>query len=237
MLSRLQLSRLLLSPRAQRMVEVREVSGKGRGLFALQSFPAGSVVMDDAPIAVLVPDGSDLSWSTPLSALDNELKSKLLRLSLRVALRVARECSEPQGGSSSWEQVRHLARADMGRFGEAAVSSAMMSLHEAMPATRVVTDELWRQLLGVVAVNAFALEGESLLFAGASMINHSCAPNVTLEAGNVFRAEVAIEQGDELTAGYCDLTLPAAERQDRLWWGYGFRCSCARCCSETRQHT
>ncbi len=72
------------------------------------------------------------------------------------------------------------------------------------------------------------------LFLGAVAANHSCAPNCyQLFEGPVLRLRALrpIAAGEELTIGYVDLGKPRAVRQQELWAGYGFACTCSRCAS------
>jgi len=47
-----------------------------------------------------------------------------------------------------------------------------------------------------------------------------------------LRAARDIAAGEPLTVAYLDVDLPAALRQERLAFGYGFACSCQRCQEE-----
>ncbi len=47
-----------------------------------------------------------------------------------------------------------------------------------------------------------------------------------------LRAARDIAAGEPLTVAYLDVDLPAALRQERLNFGYGFACSCQRCQEE-----
>lgn len=75
-------------------------------------------------------------------------------------------------------------------------------------------------------------EGSSI-FGTFSLLNHSCAPNVSLEylqdsnrAALVVLTDIA--EGEELCISYVDETLPDGARQAALR-PYGFACDCPRC--------
>lgn len=87
-------------------------------------------------------------------------------------------------------------------------------------------------------------------FAGVSLLNHSCRPNVELayldSAGSTptlasVRAtgDCGVVAGQPLTLSYLDLSVPWAfkDRQKHLLEGYGFACACDRCTSEAAELT
>lgn len=84
------------------------------------------------------------------------------------------------------------------------------------------------------------LNGSSESYSGSacyllsSLFNHSCEPNIemTWPANNskiAMRAARSIDKGEELTIAYIDASLPLRQRQDRLLFAYGFKCSCTLC--------
>lgn len=88
------------------------------------------------------------------------------------------------------------------------------------------------------------LSGCSESFSGSacyllcSMFNHSCEPNVEMSwpANNTkvqVRALRQIDRGEELTITYIDPNLPVKTRQNKLQFGYGFRCTCDLCTYES----
>ena len=71
----------------------------------------------------------------------------------------------------------------------------------------------------------------------ASMLNHSCEPNldVTFPANDAVLALVAardIAPAEQLTISYVDGAQGLAARRSALEFGYGFRCRCQRCREE-----
>ena len=76
------------------------------------------------------------------------------------------------------------------------------------------------------------------LFPTASLLNHSCEPNIEMFRSSsdhsptcLFVATRHIEMGDELTISYLsDASLkPVHERREYLEYNYGFQCQCALC--------
>lgn len=50
-----------------------------------------------------------------------------------------------------------------------------------------------------------------------------------------FVAARDIDTGEQLSISYIDASLNVEARQQKLEWGYGFRCSCAACDEEQKQ--
>jgi len=73
------------------------------------------------------------------------------------------------------------------------------------------------------------------LWLAASLVNHSCLPNVTeffLGDLLVLRAVKYIEAGQELLMSYVSTLQPRHVRQKYLADKFSFSCSCIRCCEE-----
>jgi len=78
------------------------------------------------------------------------------------------------------------------------------------------------------------------MFVGASMFNHSCAPNCresflfrrAQSPTIVYHAMRKIEKGEELFVSYVDYRFSYKERREKLEETYGFVCECSRCISE-----
>ncbi|GAA5856816.1 hypothetical protein JCM9279_002027 [Rhodotorula babjevae] len=91
--------------------------------------------------------------------------------------------------------------------------------------------------LGRFMTNAFAMDtGTAGVLLVASRFNHSCAPNIsrrfeTPMMHTRFIAAVDIDQGTELEITYDpnELCQPRFRRQQTLYLGYGFRCTCRAC--------
>ena len=77
------------------------------------------------------------------------------------------------------------------------------------------------------------LTGDNL-FASASFLNHSCEPNAHRsfyrdDSSVVFiKAIKDINELDEVTISYCDLTMTVSEREAATAQ-WGFKCACPRC--------
>jgi len=74
----------------------------------------------------------------------------------------------------------------------------------------------------------------SAVYLLASMLNHSCEPNldVTFPHNNGvvrFTAARDIARNEQLTISYIDAEQGTAARQHALEFAYGFRCRCPRC--------
>lgn len=75
------------------------------------------------------------------------------------------------------------------------------------------------------------------VYAFASLLNHSCVPNVDVEwlrgtAAATFRVSRDVATGEELTVAYVEPSLAVAQRQARLRHGWGFACACPACAAD-----
>jgi hypothetical protein len=105
--------------------------------------------------------------------------------------------------------------------------------------------EVYARIVGILHLNTFSLDHSdarksesSALFHHASFINHSCDPNVAMDAvdadGNVrLSCRRAVLPGEELTIAYIDCGLPTDLRKEKLEWAYAFTCVCSRCRAPT----
>jgi SET domain-containing protein len=80
----------------------------------------------------------------------------------------------------------------------------------------------------------------SAIYITASLLNHSCDPNVIVSfpRGNataVFSAARDVAAGEQLTISYMDSEQPVANRQEYLAFAYGFSCRCPRCIEELQE--
>ena len=78
------------------------------------------------------------------------------------------------------------------------------------------------------------------LFPTASLLNHSCEPNLEMFRSSskhspscTFAAVRHIDKGEELTISYISnpSTKPVHERKEYLYYNYGFECTCPSCAS------
>lgn len=80
--------------------------------------------------------------------------------------------------------------------------------------------------------NAFDFKGKPAFLFTATLLNHSCLPNVIFGENDgymIFIAVRDIQKGDEICDNYIDITLPKKERKKYLMEQYGFECCCERC--------
>eukprot|EP00929_Paragymnodinium_shiwhaense_P074932 TRINITY_DN38322_c0_g2_i1.p1 TRINITY_DN38322_c0_g2~~TRINITY_DN38322_c0_g2_i1.p1 ORF type:complete len:335 (+),score=33.63 TRINITY_DN38322_c0_g2_i1:116-1006(+) len=94
-------------------------------------------------------------------------------------------------------------------------------------------------VLGQIQCNSFELSKRHRkrdlgvgMYAGASLFNHSCQPNVIrVQQGSrlEFLASRDVAKEEALCIAYTDPRLPKAARQHELWDRYGFHCRCVSC--------
>ena len=121
------------------------------------------------------------------------------------------------------------------------MSSRLLSLDEQISVCKMNFRHptIVEDLLAGGPLNEFALfdfDGEAVgcgFFPGAGLINHSCAPSlsVQMEGRNLcFYASCSITTGEELTQSYCNIDGEGRQnRQETLKSSWGFSCCCRRC--------
>ena len=112
-----------------------------------------------------------------------------------------------------------------------------------------------KHAVGAVRTNGFVvtdIEGRRLgnaVFALASLLNHTCRPNVAVGFDSIgggsganeglvltVRALRPIESGEQLSIGYTELYRPVMLRREALEKSKGFKCTCSRCVVEEGCH-
>lgn len=137
--------------------------------------------------------------------------------------------------------VKYEAGLSAGLVKGASISSRLLTLDEQISLCKTNFRHLAtvENLLAGGPLNEFALfdfDGEAVgcgFFPGAGLINHSCAPSlsVQMEGCNLcFYATRSITTGEELTQSYCNLDGEGRQnRQETLKNSWGFNCCCRRC--------
>jgi hypothetical protein len=166
---------LLICSKTRALCHVALLPGKGRGLLANAFLRAGTLLLSDSPLALVVRGVEEhaQSFGAPFLELDQQLihSSQLSRLVLRCVHSVVKEL-ETSNESPTWNQLRVLTRPTT----LVDTKFNVDALHKAIPASRHVFNQtLLSQLMGIVHMNTIGLEvpDASAIFAAASMINHS----------------------------------------------------------------
>lgn len=219
--------------------EVRDSgAGRGRGLFATRTIPAGGLVLAERALCVV--------WGfepAALTAMTYDVRDDFIRLSpvgLTRAL-VQRVRNNPSllprlldlTGGPEWDDSDTGGQEANGVEGEALV--------DGRPAVDVfrVHDIMSRNTFGPGA-QPYSEEGarhaSTGLWTRAAYINHSCAANAQKEAVGdlmLLRATRRIEAGEEVFHSYSEAPdLDARQKALSITWG--FRCACALCQVELR---
>ena len=80
------------------------------------------------------------------------------------------------------------------------------------------------------------------LYPSAALLNHSCEPSCAvrfdLAAGAALEVRTTreVDEGEELTIAYIDISRPLAERREKLRKEYAFLCACQRCSREEAEY-
>eukprot|EP00928_Gymnodinium_smaydae_P063876 TRINITY_DN47354_c0_g1_i1.p1 TRINITY_DN47354_c0_g1~~TRINITY_DN47354_c0_g1_i1.p1 ORF type:complete len:560 (-),score=81.05 TRINITY_DN47354_c0_g1_i1:228-1835(-) len=211
---------------ASSALEVVTIAGRGRGVRAKAALEPGALLLAERAVAtapepelgeVLVKLQSRLPEETRLRLrlmCDGE---PLAPVSQPVALQAwpPPELHKERPGEVSLQRMRRIVDLNAYRCAPPWKEYAFMPDDESAP---VDDDETRHMVYGV--------------FPLGSLVNHSCAPNVSkvLLGDWVFlRAAQRIEPGEEITQFYCDVRMPLQMRQKELLDLFGFQCDCTRC--------
>lgn len=212
---------------------VSDAGKKGRGLFAKRALEPGERLLCEAPLVCGAPAGrasilalTCVGLAAQLSAsllgvglLDLRFRGVLLWVLLAAALVLAAQ--DLHRGCHLLIHVRGLRSSDKALFYELCGSHSSRYWP-------VVTE------LRVFRFNAVSDNSSGCLCAGASFVNHSCAPNACFswderEGKHQVTAMRAIREGEEIMVSYIDLWQSTAARQRSLRRNMYFDCLCTSC--------
>ena len=201
---------------------VREIPGKGRGLFATRKINPGKIILEEGPLLTM----KDTIVSTRVSldvferfylpTIDGQTKARILQLHDPV------------------DNFEHLTseKVDIDQL-----IKENPDFFELFPSS----DESCK-ILRIFANNCITVcqgSDEVAIYSQMSLINHSCDPNVswTRVRGDVKRKQVramkVIEKGEELLATYGLPNFASRDsRQRRLLSSHQFLCQCSQCSLE-----
>ena len=215
---------------------VREVPGKGRGLFATRKINPGGVILQERPLITL--------------DLDDDLRSVFGRPDGRMASKLMDQISRMDERTKAEVLNLHDPAENLSTLGSD--ENIDMSFIEESPNLRMIKhfngDDIFAKTLRIFIGNSHNLcqskeihsnTGEAGLYKHISLINHSCRPNAqwTWVRGDVSRKQVrarkTIEQGEEILAYYITNNFGSREkRREDLLLQFGMLCSCSECSLE-----
>ncbi|KAF1967831.1 SET domain-containing protein [Bimuria novae-zelandiae CBS 107.79] len=192
--------------------EIRAVTGKGYGCFALKDLKRGTRILSDRPILSLL-NGDYLKADIEEAFEKMSAEEKELYWSLASA-----NGQDPK----TWPSQIH----------ESVKGREVLRIKEQHDA-RVAKEP---SLLSIFQNNCMEQGKGCAIFPHASRFNHSCSPNASFNWNSNIQQETIhiihdVKKGDEITLSYCDMTH---EKTLRAWElkHYGFTCDCLVCTSE-----
>ncbi|EMC91815.1 hypothetical protein BAUCODRAFT_305787 [Baudoinia panamericana UAMH 10762] len=205
------------SPTASRLYELREVPGKGLGLFAATNIPLGARIICESPLLTISRNELHLVWG-PYCRLSNAQKKAYDSLHFY---------------NPPFMKLEQAGRLQL-------IDTNDTSL-DADDIDEIVRDHV--RVMGIFATNNFISGPAFAVYEEASRLNHSCIPNVhhsynpTLKKLTVHAAR-DIYAGEELLTNYVGGRFtywPRKRRQGILRQQYGFQCACVACVDRTGQ--
>ncbi len=204
-------------------LEIRPTKSRGWGLFAVADIPAGTVVVRETPLAVI--------RTLKLTVKDQEALNEKLA-TIGPLGNTEKTLTESLG-----DQLLNLG-----------VNRLWLRPFSSKVPKRVTVRDL---AIAVASANGIALATKFTatvfafgLYDVGSLFNHSCEPSVInfpvgdTTADMVFRTQIALSAGSELTVTYLvglDEVPHLDSRQASTKLHYGFLCRCHRCEREGRE--
>ena len=118
--------------------------GKGRGILATERICKGEIVFDQNPIA-FVP------------------REMVREGESRIALLGVECCKSVAKNTDVWEILRSLCRAELKE--PPPYLEVLNNMHENFPETVMFTEDRWIELIGILHLNTFGINGGSAIFA------------------------------------------------------------------------
>jgi hypothetical protein len=194
---------------ANEYYEIRAISGKGYGCFALKSIKRGTRILADDPLLVVpVAEYMQKDIQKAFDKLSPEEKNLYFTLHSGHGQDPKNWPSRIHESVLEWERKR------------------IQEQHNARVSKEAT-------LISIFQINCMELENGAGIFPHAARFNHSCNPNACFTWNSAIGKETIhtmadIEAGDEITISYCDMihdkTLRAWELRH-----YGFVCDCRAC--------
>jgi len=210
-------------------VEIRESSGKGRGLFVTSDLKPGEIILAEKAFCAVWGHEDEALTAMTYDKRDDKIRVFPAGLPKSIVQKL-------QDNPSLVERVLDL-------FGDYGGIGKELLLRNSNPVIDIF------QIHDIVTRNAFGLHALDLskqneqasvgnastaLWILAAYVNHSCVPNATKESiGDlmVLRATQSIRAGDEITHSY-DASSDFDARSAALITTWGFTCTCALCTVE-----
>eukprot|EP00927_Polykrikos_kofoidii_P040386 TRINITY_DN34537_c0_g2_i2.p1 TRINITY_DN34537_c0_g2~~TRINITY_DN34537_c0_g2_i2.p1 ORF type:complete len:337 (+),score=57.12 TRINITY_DN34537_c0_g2_i2:59-1012(+) len=207
-----------------KLFEIRSLEGRGRGLFTTRDIKCGECILEEEPLMSCSKAGKievailmlimGVTWQLVMDGWEGYLILLIVFLfSCNAVWKLAENAAILRQASKLDEKQKQL----------------LYRLQTANPGPIS-----WLHSLMVFRSNALPNGGRGAVFATASIMNHSCAPNAFHHFDEKRNLEVVyamrpIKRNDEITISYIDTMQVRADRQEQLKDTYGFECRCEAC--------
>jgi len=229
-----------------KLVQIREhpTEGMGRGMFAVVDIKAGDCILDEKPLVCVPGIGrtETIMMLTILGLLWNYMPDGwegwlFMFTLLYLASNVVRKLGEFFLAVSGVWRLGTLQRKAYYSL------TTGYAVTESVDSDGVPTSGFFRLLSALMVFRANQLpngkgtktasEGRGAVYAHASVINHSCAPNAAHHWADERQREAiyamkSIKKGEEITISYIDVFIPQQARKEALEH-YNFVCKCRAC--------
>ncbi|KAF2122694.1 hypothetical protein BDV96DRAFT_608623 [Lophiotrema nucula] len=205
-------TRLLTSHADGAPYDIRAITGKGFGCFAINDIKRGTRILEESPLL-----------STPIGFYFHEdIKAEFDKLSpTDQALYFSLHSAHGQN-PASWPGHVHPMVAEKGK-------KRILEQHNARIGKKP-------SIVSIFQTNCMEKESGAAVYVHASRFNHACNPNAGFQWNPAIKKETIhavrdIRAGEEITLSYCDATQNKAARLYQLKH-YGFVCDCPACADD-----
>jgi tetratricopeptide (TPR) repeat protein len=212
-------------------ISLRDVSGKGRGMFAMEDLPIHSLIVVSRAFALadVPPEELRIDFSSDSNKIKDGSQALLVPIVIHKLLidpSCGSELYSLTAGPQYSEEMIDPTRVDVLRIHSILSNNQFGGHSECLE--RVLKSQTLSRVEEQTNMNS-----RSGLWIKPSFFNHSCAPNCHYQIFGdlmfVFTNR-AIQRDQELTIGYVDPRLSYTKRtQILLQFGNGFECLCERC--------
>ncbi|KAL7714302.1 Set and mynd domain containing protein [Entamoeba marina] len=201
--------------------ELLDTESMGRGLFSTTTIPKGqTILVESAEILFLGDEPED-----PIKDSTYHLVRSLYNQTAHVPPSFASQLA--QTPTRATEFAKHVSE----------ITTLLQNDATLLNSSYKITEEEVALIVNGIHTNSFLLDFHDgvAIFMYASLVNHSCSPNVGWHTVNNKMYFVALQDIPPSTQLYISYTFPAllSSRDKYFYSSYGFHCSCPLCSTKT----
>lgn len=225
-------------------VELKRISGKGRGLVTSDIIAAGEAICVSEPLALIrAQPGHQVDPSSLIPGLLQLSPGDKRRLRFLLDKETQSSLDDLVNAEEAIRKEEQARASSMKGFGSQPLPATSEPSFTSEQIDELLKSSSYGHIHNDLALSTIRDDGPSSfvgLWPTLALLNHSCAPSsIPVPVGDsiVVRATRQIRGGDEITISYLgnERMMPVSIRNKRLKSEFGFECQCFRCQVETKQ--